>query len=120
MTSAPTRHSSFVSLETASSAVLPVTTSPMASVGCRFSGTWIAFLECQGERHPPRYESRQITEPMKSTSIAATRSRPNRILVALAAAWMILSLAIGGAVADGSRVEASTTTTVNSGTLAQP
>ena len=30
----------------------------------------------------------------------APRERPNRILVALAAAWMIVSLAIGGAVAS--------------------
>ena len=29
---------------------------------------------------------------------SAARSRPNRLLIALAAAWMILSLAIGGAV----------------------
>lgn len=33
---------------------------------------------------------------MKSTT--ATAARPNRVLIALAAAWMILSLAIGGAV----------------------
>jgi hypothetical protein len=33
---------------------------------------------------------------MKPTT--ATATRPNRILIALAAAWMILSLAIGGAV----------------------
>ena len=33
---------------------------------------------------------------MKTTT--ATATRPNRILIALAAAWMILSLAIGGAV----------------------
>ena len=57
---------------------------------------------------------------MKPTSIAATRSRPNRILVALAAAWMILSLAIGGAVTAGSRAETTTTTTVSGGTVAQP
>lgn len=56
---------------------------------------------------------------MKPNTIAATRSRPNRVLVALAAAWMILSLAIGGAVTAESRGEASTTT-VSSGTIAQP
>ena len=33
----------------------------------------------------------------KTVAIPAT-TRPNRILVALAAAWMILTLAIGGAV----------------------
>lgn len=32
---------------------------------------------------------------------APTSTRPNRILVALAAAWMILSLAIGGVVTAG-------------------
>ena len=37
--------------------------------------------------------------PMKRTTVAVPATqRPNRILVALAAAWMILSLAIGGAV----------------------
>ena len=35
---------------------------------------------------------------MKPTSMTATARRPNRVLIALAAAWMILSLAIGGAV----------------------
>lgn len=35
---------------------------------------------------------------MNSRTRVATRSRPNRVLVALAAAWMILSFAIGGAV----------------------
>jgi hypothetical protein len=56
---------------------------------------------------------------MKPTSIAVTRSRPNRILVALAAAWMILSLAIGGAVTADSRPDA-TTTTLSSESIAQP
>ena len=40
---------------------------------------------------------------MKPNVRAATRNRPSRLLIALAAAWMILSLAIGGAVqADAS------------------
>jgi hypothetical protein len=30
----------------------------------------------------------------------APTARPNRILIALAAAWMIVSLAVGGALAD--------------------
>lgn len=34
----------------------------------------------------------------KPVAATATTTRPNRILVALAAAWMILSLAVGGAV----------------------
>jgi hypothetical protein len=41
---------------------------------------------------------------MKPNVRAAARNRPNRVLIALAAAWLILSLAIGGAVhaeADG-------------------
>jgi hypothetical protein len=37
---------------------------------------------------------------------SATTSRPNRVLIALAAAWMILSLAIGGAVQGDSTAEA--------------
>lgn len=40
---------------------------------------------------------------MKPNVRAAARTRSNRVLIALAAAWMILSLAIGGAVhADAS------------------
>jgi hypothetical protein len=36
---------------------------------------------------------------MKPKTVAApATTRPNRVLVALAAAWMILTLAIGGAV----------------------
>jgi hypothetical protein len=36
---------------------------------------------------------------MKPTTVAVpATTRPNRLLVALAAAWMILTLAIGGAV----------------------
>lgn len=35
---------------------------------------------------------------MKPKARVATRNRPNRVLIALAAAWMILSFAIGGAV----------------------
>lgn len=46
---------------------------------------------------------------MKPTTVAAqaTTARPNRILAALAAAWMILSLAIGGAVGADSPAEAA-------------
>jgi hypothetical protein len=40
---------------------------------------------------------------MQPIARVAPRGRPNRVLIALAAAWMILSLAIGGAVqADAS------------------
>jgi hypothetical protein len=53
---------------------------------------------------------------MKTNAVAttATTTRPNRLLVALAAAWMILSLAIGGAVSaesEPSTVTAETATT---------
>ena len=41
------------------------------------------------------------------TQIATTTSRPNRVLLALAAAWMILSLAIGGAVTAGNPADQS-------------
>lgn len=47
---------------------------------------------------------------MKPHTIAAAHHRPNRMLVALAAAWMILSLAVGGAVTADSRAEASDST----------
>ena len=58
---------------------------------------------------------------MKPITVAvhATENRPNRILVVLAAAWMILSLAIGGAVTAESR-ESAVTDTVTSVTVAQP
>ncbi|HVM25632.1 MAG TPA: hypothetical protein VM253_09570 [Candidatus Limnocylindrales bacterium] len=51
---------------------------------------------------------------MKPNTIAATQSRPNRVLVALAAAWMILSLAIGGAVTAESRAETPPSTAITS------
>jgi hypothetical protein len=38
---------------------------------------------------------------MNPTQMPTTGSRANRVLIALAAAWMILSLAIGGAVGAG-------------------
>lgn len=44
---------------------------------------------------------------MQPTARAAVRSRPNRVFVALAAAWMILSLAIGGAVQADASAEAA-------------
>ena len=58
---------------------------------------------------------------MKPNTVAAhaTDHRPNRILVALAAAWMILSLAIGGAVTADSR-ESAVSETVTSVTVTQP
>lgn len=58
---------------------------------------------------------------MKPTTVAAhaTENRPNRILIVLAAAWMILSLAIGGAVTAENRDSAATGTTTTV-TVAQP
>jgi hypothetical protein len=55
---------------------------------------------------------------MKPNTVAvpATSSRPNRILVALAAAWMILSLAIGGAVTAETPADATNPSRVTSAT----
>lgn len=55
---------------------------------------------------------------MKPTTVAAqaNSSRPNRILVALAAAWMIVSLAIGGAVTADSPADATIPARVTSAT----
>lgn len=58
---------------------------------------------------------------MKPTTVAAhaTETRPNRILIVLATAWMILSLALGGAVTAENR-ESAVTETVTSVTAVQP
>lgn len=58
---------------------------------------------------------------MKSRPVAAhaTTTRPNRILIVLAAAWMILSLALGGAVTAETR-ESAAANSVTSVTAAQP
>ena len=53
---------------------------------------------------------------MKPATAVARRHGPNRILVALAAAWMIVSLAIGGAVAAESNAEAGAQPVVTGGT----
>jgi hypothetical protein len=55
---------------------------------------------------------------MKPNTVAvqATSTRPNRILVALAAAWMILSLAIGGAVTADTPADATNPSRVTSAT----
>ena len=42
---------------------------------------------------------------MKPQTATATAHRPNRVLIALAAAWMILSLALGGVVSAGTSSE---------------
>lgn len=58
---------------------------------------------------------------MKPDTVAthATAPRPNRILIVLATAWMILSLALGGAVTAETR-ESAATDTVTSVAAAQP
>lgn len=52
---------------------------------------------------------------MKPTVTARSRSteRPSRLLVVLAAAWMILSLAIGGAVSAETRQNTTDRTTIS-------
>lgn len=54
---------------------------------------------------------------MKARTVAATYRRPSRLLVALAAAWMILSLALGGAATAESRADASAATAETSTTV---
>jgi hypothetical protein len=56
---------------------------------------------------------------MKPNTVAVAHRRPNRVLIALAAAWMILSLAIGGAVTAENRAETPPSTAVTS-TVVQP
>ena len=43
----------------------------------------------------------------KTIAVPTATTRPSRVLVALAAAWMILSLAIGGAVTADSPEDAA-------------
>ncbi len=45
---------------------------------------------------------------MPSHAHTATASRPNRVLIALASAWIVLSLAIGGAVTADSSAQPGT------------
>ena len=52
------------------------------------------------------------------TTASAPTARPNRLLIALAAAWMALSLAIGSAVSADSPAEAGAAPIV--GTTSQP
>jgi hypothetical protein len=56
---------------------------------------------------------------MKPNTRVAVRHRPSRLQVALAAIWMIVSLAIGGMVGAQSGADSGTSTTV-SRTAAQP
>lgn len=45
---------------------------------------------------------------MQTTTVATATTRPNRVLIALAAAWMILSIAIGGVVSAETDPDAAT------------
>jgi hypothetical protein len=56
---------------------------------------------------------------MKPNTVTAAVDRPNRLLVALAAAWMILSLAIGGAVSADSSSDSAASTSITV-TTSQP
>jgi hypothetical protein len=49
-----------------------------------------------------------------------TAHRPNRILIALAAAWMIVALAFGGTVTAETRSSASSAVTTHSAAIGQP
>lgn len=48
--------------------------------------------------------------------MSTTSSRPNRVLVALAAAWIVLSFAIGGAVSADDGTPESATTSITGAT----
>lgn len=53
---------------------------------------------------------------MNSQPMSTTSSRPNRVLVALAAAWIVLSFAIGGAVSADDGTPESATTSITGAT----
>jgi hypothetical protein len=81
---------------------------------------WLLPPGCVGGTHRPDF-TRTNARTMKPTPVAAqpTQNRPSRLLVVLAAAWMILSLAIGGAVAAEDR-ESAGTEAVTSVSATQP
>lgn len=58
---------------------------------------------------------------MKPITVAAhaTQNRPNRILIVLATAWMVISLAVGGAVTAENR-QSAVTESVTSVSATQP
>lgn len=56
--------------------------------------------------------------PTTVTAVAAN-NRPNRLLIALAAAWMIASLAIGGAVSADASTDSANPASIT-GTATQP
>lgn len=75
-------------------------------------------MERAGENETHRVFKKALSH-MKPNSVTAAVDRPNRLLVALAAAWMILSLAIGGAVSADSSPDSATSTSIT-GTTSQP
>ena len=73
-----------------------------------------------GGQLPKCSERRKIATPMKPRTVTATaESRPSRLLIALAAAWLILSLAIGGAVSAEPSTDSATQAPIT-GTVSQP
>lgn len=56
---------------------------------------------------------------MKPTTVTVAKNRPNRLLLALAAAWMIASLAIGGAISADSSTDGADPAPIT-GTATQP
>ena len=50
---------------------------------------------------------------MKPNARVALRHRPSRLQVALAAIWMVISLAIGGMVGAQSGTDSGTSSTIN-------
>ena len=56
---------------------------------------------------------------MDATTVTVDKNRPNRLLIALAAAWMIVSLAIGGAASADSSTDSANPAPIT-GTATQP
>src|SRR5574338_1054733 len=63
-----------------------------------------------GRAHQPEGTQRTPT-PMNPNTITTTVQRPNRILVILAAAWMVVSLTIGGSLTGRPSTDSSSATT---------
>jgi hypothetical protein len=59
-------------------------------------------------------------KPTRPATATVEARRPNRVLVILAAAWMILSLAVGGAVSAEATAQVPAPATATSGSTQQP
>jgi hypothetical protein len=70
----------------------------------------MACLSCVRGEPPPIRRTIRTHRPVKPTSVAQTAHRSNRILLALAAAWIALSLALGGTVTAQTAPDAADTT----------